>query len=566
MFHQFKKIFRRRNYVRNKDIDPDEIFLDSQNLPEFDVSQLEGAIEKPIPKGTLTVLLSFIFLVGILFFWRVWDLQVVEGEEFRKRSDNNSLRRTYIYADRGLINDRNGIPLVYNTTNSESPDFSLRVYETGVGLSTVLGYLKYPTKDSSGFYYQTKFEPKDGIEKIYDTELSGENGIRIIETDVKGGVVGESVVQQPRNGANVDLSIDLRLQKKLYESMLDIANRAGYKGGSGVIMDVRNGEILAMASFPEYDSGVMTDGSDSKTISGWLNDRNYPFLNRAVNGLYTPGSIMKLFVGLGVLEEGVINPNTQILSTGTMTVPNPFFPDKPSVFVDWKAHGLVDFRDAIAVSSNIYFYQVTGGYKGQKGIGIDNVGKYVRMFGFGEKTNINFPGEKTGTIPSPEWKEKTFSGESWRVGDTYNTSIGQYGFQVSPLQAVRAVSALANNGKLYTPTLIKNSGGDFISLPSLKESSYKIVKEGMRQGVTAGTSSALNFPFVQVASKTGTAQIGVGNTGVNSWVVGFWPYNEPKYAYAIVMERGSINNQFGAVLVMYEFLNWVNLYANEYIK
>ncbi len=566
MFHQLIKIFRRRKYYKNKDIDPDEIFLDSQNLPQFDVDQMEGAIEKPIPKGTLTAFLFFIFLVGSLFFWRMWDLQIVRGEELRTRSENNSLKRTFIYADRGVISDRNGTPLVHNTTNPESPDFSLRVYESSAGLSTVLGYLKYPTKDSSGFYYQTRFEPKDGVERIYDEILSGENGIRIVETDVKGAVVGESVVQQPRNGSNIELSIDIGLQRQLYESMLDVSNRAGYRGGSGVIMDVRSGEILAMASFPEYDSAVMTDGTDSRKISGWLNDQNYPFLNRAVNGLYTPGSIMKLFVGLGVMEEGVITPNKQILSTGTMTVPNPFFPDKPSVFVDWKAHGMVDFRDAIAVSSNIYFYQVSGGYRDQKGIGIDNIEKYVRMFGFGEKTNIDFPGEKSGTIPSPEWKEKTFNGEVWRVGDTYNTSIGQYGFQVSPLQAVRAVGALANGGKLFTPTLLKGNGGEFSMLPELKESSFRIVKEGMRQGVTSGTSSALNFPFVKVASKTGTAQIGVGNTGVNSWVVGFWPYENPKYAYAIVMERGSLNNQFGAVLVMHGFLNWVSLYADEYLK
>jgi len=566
MFHQIRKIFRQRRYTKNRDIDPDEIFLDSQNLPDFDVSQFEGTIEKPIPKSTLKALLSFLLLVGVLFGWKVWDLQVVQGEELRQRSDNNSLRRTFIYADRGVIMDRNSTPLVSNNINPDSEDFSLRVYEGGAGLSTVLGYIKYPTKDSSGFYYQTKFEPKDGVEKIYNTQISGENGIKIIETDVKGNVVSESVVQQPRNGSNVDLSVDVRLQKKLYESMLDVANRAGYKGGSGVIMDVRNGEILAMSSFPEYDSGVMTDGSDSAKISSWLKDTNYPFLNRAVNGLYTPGSIMKLFVGLGVLEEGVISPTKQIFSAGTLTIPNPFFPDKPSVFVDWKAHGLVDFRRAIAVSSNIYFYQVSGGYRDQRGIGIENIEKYAKMFGFGKKTNINFPGEKAGTIPSPEWKEKTFKGEIWRLGDTYNTSIGQYGFQVSPLQAVRAVAAIANEGKLFTPTLLKNGGGDFLSVPPLQESSYRIVKEGMRLGVTEGTSGSLNFSFVEVASKTGTAQIGVGNTGVNSWVVGFWPYKDPKYAYAIVMERGSLNNQFGATLVMYEFLNWVNVYTNEYLQ
>jgi len=566
MFHQIKKLFRRKRGYRNSDIDPDEIFLDSQNLPDFDNNQFEGRIEKPISNGVLRLITFFIIFVGVVFIYKLWDLQVVSGQDFKERSENNSLRRTYIYADRGVIYDRNKLPIVWNTINESSPDFSHRVYATSTGLSTVLGYIKYPTKDSSGFYYQNKFDPKDGIEKIYDHLISGVNGIKIIETDVRGGVVSESVVQKPKNGNNIDLSIDLRLQKKLNESLLEIANRAGYKGGAGIIIDVNTGEILASSNFPEYSSQVMTDGDDNNKISGWLNDINYPFLNRVVGGLYTPGSIMKLFVGLGVLEENVISPTKQILSTGRMSVPNPFFPDKPSIFVDWKAHGLVDFRDAIAVSSNIYFYQVAGGYQGQKGIGIENLEKYVRLFGFGKVTGIDFPGEKFGTVPGPDWKERTFDGEVWRVGDTYNTAIGQYGFQVTPLQAVRAVAAVANEGKLVTPTFIKGELNPITEVVGVSSNSYKILKEGMRQGVTSGTSGAINFPFVQVASKTGTAQIGVGNSAVNSWVVGFWPYENPKYAYAVVMERGSLNNQFGAVLVMQDFLSWVNIYANEYLQ
>jgi penicillin-binding protein 2 len=236
--------------------------------------------------------------------------------------------------------------------------------------------------------------------------------------------------------------------------------------------------------------------------------------------------------------------------------------------MDWKAHGFVDIRRAIAVSSNVYFYAVGGGFEGQRGIGIDNIEKYAKMFGFGSFTGVNFPGERNGTIPSPEWKAKTFKGEPWRVGDTYNTAIGQYGFQVSPIQAVRAVAAIANEGKLLTPTYIKiqdSSEVKFLTIEDVDTSDYKIVKEGMRLGVTAGTSQAINFSFVKAASKTGTAQIGIAKDEVNSWVVGFWPYDEPKYAYAVVMERGSRGNQFGAVLVMKEFLGWLSVYAPEYL-
>ncbi len=566
MFHQLKKIFKRRSRSRNLDIDPDEIFLDSQNLPDFDTHQFEGTIEKPISRRVFSMVSIFILCVGGVFLYKMWSLQIVEGQSFRERSDNNSLNQTLIYADRGVIYDRNKVPVVWNDINPNSPDFSLRVYATSTGLSTTLGYIKYPTKDSSGFYYQTKFDPKDGLEQVYDALISGKNGTKIIETDVKGRVISESVVDQPQNGENLNLSIDLRLQRKMNEALLEIANRAGYKGGAGIVMNIHTGEILANGNFPEYDSQVMTDGKDSAKITNWLNSTNHPFLNRTMNGLYTPGSIIKPFVALGVMEEGIISPEKEILSTKTMTVPNPFFPDKPSVFVDWKAHGLVNIREALAVSSNIYFYQVGGGYGDQRGIGILNIEKYAKMFGFGAPTGVNFPGERAGVIPSPEWKAKAFDGEDWRVGDTYNTSIGQYGFQVSPIQVVRAVAALANEGTLVVPTFLKTDKGEVSHTVELDPNSYRVVKEGMRLGVTNGTSQAINFPFVKVASKTGTAQIGVGNTAVNSWVVGFWPYENPKYAYAIVMERGSLNNQFGAVLVMKEFLQWVSVYAPEYLE
>lgn len=570
MLYRIKKFFKRSDYRSNRDIDPDEIFLDSKNLPEFDTNQFEGRIERPIPHAILRITVLFIVFVGMIFTYKVWDLQISQGQIFRTRSDNNSLHKTLVFADRGVIYDRNNVPLVWNDINLQNHDYSLRVYATSTGLSTVLGYVKYPTKDARGFYYQYSYDPKDGIEKIYNNEISGKNGVKIIETDVKGNVVSESVVEPPIDGSNISLSIDVRLQRKLYSSLLELANRAGFRGGAGVIMNVHTGEILASSNFPEYESGIMTNVSDNKQINSWITSKNYPFLNRVVSGLYTPGSIMKIFIAMGVLEEGVISPTKQILSTGSISIPNPFFPDKPSTFLDWKAHGLVDLRRAIAVSSNVYFYEVTGGYKSQKGIGIDNIEKYTSMFGFGTTTGVYFPSEKFGTIPSPAWKSQNFNGEVWRVGDTYNTAIGQYGFQVTPLQAVRAVSAIANEGMLLTPTFLKvddiNNKVVVSGTIDLDPKFYTIVKEGMRLGVTEGTSQAINFPFVEIASKTGTAQIGVAKDEVNSWVVGFWPYRNPKYAYAVVMERGSRTNQFGAVLVMRELFEWMSIYADEYLK
>ncbi|MES2213218.1 MAG: penicillin-binding transpeptidase domain-containing protein [Patescibacteria group bacterium] len=566
MFHELKHYFKKRIRGRYNPIDPDEIFLDSKNLPEFDTNQFEGRIEKPIGRNVFGAIAIFIFFICLLFVGKLWALQITQGEVFLDKSENNRLRNTTVYADRGVIYDRNGVQLVWNTLNPESSDFSIRQYATSTGLSTLLGYIKYPTKDSSGVYYQKKFDPKDGIEKIYDTALSGINGTKMTETDVRGNVTSESVVQPPVDGKNISLSIDAKLQKKLYAAMLDIADRAGYKGGAGLIMNLHTGEILASSNFPEYDSQTMTDGSDAEKINGWINSKNNPFLNRAIDGLYTPGSIVKPFVAMGVLDQGVIDPKKQILSTGSISIPNPYTPSKPSVFMDWKAHGLVDLRHALAVSSNVYFYEVGGGFQNQKGIGIANIEKYVRMFALGTTTGINFPGEKKGTIPDPEWKKMTFGGEDWRIGDTYNTAIGQYGFQVSPIQVVRAVAALANGGTLLTPTLLKDAPLQTVGHIDLNPDYYTIVKEGMRLCVTEGTCHALNEPFLKVGAKTGTAQIGVAKDEVNSWVIGFWPYENPQYAFALVMERGSKDNQFGSVLVFQEVFDWMGLYAPEYLN
>jgi penicillin-binding protein 2 len=565
MFTKLKKIFwkKRRNYAS---IDPDEILIDSQNLPEFNTDQFEGRIEKPISSRIFGLVAFFIFIVSSIFLWRLWNLQITDGEFYAQKSQNNSLHDTVIFADRGLILDRDGKPLAWNELNPDDSNYSLRRYATSSGLSTTLGYIKYPTKDKNGFYYQEKFDPKDGLEKIYDTVLSGRNGEKIVETDVSGKITAESVIDPPQNGKDLSLTVDIDLQKRLYQSLLDISKRAGYKGGGGVIMDVRTGEIIALANFPEYDSQIMTDGDDSAKINSWISSRDNPFLNRVIAGLYTPGSIVKPFVAMGVLDQKVIGQYATILSTGSISVPNPYNPSKPSIFYDWKAHGYVDLRRAIAVSSDVYFYEVGGGYGSQKGIGIYNIEKYVRMFGLGSTTGIAFPGEKNGTIPDPEWKAKVFNGEDWRVGDTYNTSIGQYGFQITPLQVVRSVAALANGGLIMVPNLIKGTLPQKSGTIKLDDSYYKIVKEGMRLCVTDGTCSALSEPFVSVAAKTGTAQIGILKDEVNSWIVGFWPYEDPHYAFAVVMERGSKNNQFGSVLVMKEFFDWVGIYATEYLK
>jgi penicillin-binding protein 2 len=224
--------------------------------------------------------------------------------------------------------------------------------------------------------------------------------------------------------------------------------------------------------------------------------------------------------------------------------------------------------EAIAVSCDVYFYEIGGGFENQKGLGIVNIEKYARLFGFGDKTGIDLGDEKQGIIPSPEWKIINFKGDPWRIGDTYHTAIGQYGFQVTPVEIARAVGAIANNGKLLTPHLILNDTEKEkqISVLDLKKEYFDVVHEGMRAAVTYGTAVALNVPYVQVAAKTGTAQLGVAKNKVNSWVIGFFPYENPKYAFAIMMEAGPSTNGVGASSIMRQLLDWMSINTPEYFK
>jgi penicillin-binding protein 2 len=363
-------------------------------------------------------------------------------------------------------------------------------------------------------------------------------------------------------------TIDSRIQKELFLLIRNLSEKKSFTGGSGIIIDSSNGEIVVSTSFPEYNSETLSLGKDKTAINNYLSDKRKVFLDRNISGLYTPGSIVKPFFALAALAEGVIDPYKKILSTGSISIPNPYFPDQKTVFKDWKVNGWTNMMEALAVSSDIYFYEIGGGFEDQKGIGIANIEKYSKLFGFGEKTGIDLPDEKQGVIPSPEWKIKNFNGDPWRIGDTYHTAIGQYGFQVTPIEVARAVGAITNRGTLFTPHLLINDNekNNPIKLEIFTEEQYKFIHEGMRQAVTSGTASALSVPYVKVAAKTGTAQIGISKNKVNSWVVGFFPYENPKYTFVIMMEAGPSGNSIGASSIMRELLDWMSLNTPEYFE
>lgn len=565
MFHKLLRLLKRRVYDRRGagSVDLDEIFLDSSNIPSFDRDQFEGRIETPITKKYLIVLASLFAIVAIVYAGRAFFLQVVLGEFYFKRAASNNLKREVIFSHRGVIVDRADKPLVWN--EDTGPDsFDKRVYTSMPGFANILGFVKYPGKDSSGNFYSYAIAGQDGVEKYYDKELVGTNGVKLSEVSVKGVLESQSTLEPPLNGDKLELSIDASVQTKLYEDIKSAVDESSFTGGAGVIMDVKTGEILAGVSYPSFDANVMTDGSDRTQINAYLTSKRLPFLDRIASGLYAPGSIVKPFVALGILEENIINPLKEIHTIGYLSLPNPYDSSKPTIFKDWKNHGSVDMRRAIAVSSDVYFYITGGGFGDQKGLGIQKIDQYLSKFLLGVAT-VGFFGGPTGTIPTPEWKEKTFDGEEWRVGNTYHTAIGQYGFQVTPLQMVRAMSGIATEGTIVSPTIIKDEQGSVTAVSGIDRENYKVVKEGMRMAATEGTAIALNIPGLSVAAKTGTAEVGVAKDRVNSWVIGFFPYDKPRYAFALVLENGPTTYAVSAMRAMAGSVYYIRDYAPEYI-
>ena len=550
-----------------RDINPEDVFLDSTNLPGFEENRFEGRMEKPVESQTFLILRVVLVFLAFTLIFRLWSLGIKDGEIYAKISDNNRLEQTIIFANRGLVYDRNMKELAKNDIREENQDFAGRIYASISGSSHVVGYVKYPLLDKSGFYYEENYRGRDGVEMSFDWLLRGTNGLRLREIDALDNVTSESVVRKPVDGEDLVLSIDSRLSEVLYESMRSLASEKGFVGGAGAIIDVTTGEVLALSSFPEYNPNVLTEGSDRSTIGFLLESPAKPFLNRVTSGLYTPGSILKPIVALAALNENLISPEKQIESTGSVIVENPYDETKPSIFKDWKAHGWTDMRRALAVSSDTYFYYIGGGYGDQKGLGITLLDDYFRLFGLAEKTGIDLASEVEGIIPTPEWKKEKFNGEPWRLGDTYITAIGQYGTQISPLNAARFVAAIANGGRLLKPSLI--SGG--ASNPTVRNLEFRdedwaVVREGMREAVLYGTSVGLNVPYVEIAAKTGTAEIGSSKLYVNSWSIGFFPVDNPKYAWAAVMERGPSANTVGATFVMRELFDWMAQNTPEYLR
>ncbi|MDP3014950.1 MAG: penicillin-binding protein 2 [bacterium] len=399
---------------------------------------------------------------------------------------------------------------------------------------------------------------KNGLELYYDTELRGEDGETINYRNAKGEIIDNKLFKKPEPGHEFHITIDAEFQSFFYNRLKQGLNYLGSRAGVGIALNPQNGEVLALVSLPSFDN--------NKIKSEDLVDSSKPLFNRAVSGFYAPGSTIKPLVAFGALKEGIIAPEKEILSIGYIEIPNPYHPDQPSRFVDWKPHGWVNLYSALARSSNVYFYEIGGGFGDQKGLGIEKLKDYWQKFGLGDLTGIDLPGEAKGFLPDPETKEKK-QGEIWRIGDTYNVSIGQGDLLVTPLQLINFIAAIANGGKIYQPFIvqkivsedgkvIKETNPKIIKDYSLDIEIIKKVQKGMIDGVekSYGTSHLLAGLPVSVAGKTGTSQV-ENKTKTNAFFVGYSPKENPQIAILVLVEdarEGSINT----VPIAKDALNW----------
>ncbi len=421
----------------------------------------------------------------------------------------------------------------------------------------ILGYVgsisaeDYPKLQAQG-YDIADSTGKMGIELAYESQLRGRPGREQVEVDVYGQKVATLATEEPQPGHNLTLTIDLDLQQAMAKYLGEAMGPSNF--AAAIAMNPKTGEILGLVSLPSFDPNLFSSPNNQAQIEALLRDPRRPLLNYAVAGAFPPGSVFKPVVAAAALQEGVANPRTRIVSTGSITIPNPYNPSAVTVMKDWAALGPLDFYQAIAQSSDVYFYYLAGGFEDFKGLGPERIASYARNFGLGEKTGIDLPDEAKGMVPDPAWKED-FWKEPWYLGDTYNYGIGQGYLMATPLQMLQMVAAVANEGTLVQPMIVREVQGQ--AGESTRPSSPKpkrqvavtsknldVVREGMRQAVEWGTAWQAQLPGVKVAGKTGTAEFGsvdprTGLRPSHGWFVAFAPFDDPEIALVVFQEHGA---------------------------
>ncbi|MBU0975348.1 MAG: penicillin-binding protein 2 [Patescibacteria group bacterium] len=468
--------------------------------------------------------------------------------------------------------DRDKIISIYSRSNDLPGVFVemgiTREYLKGSSLAHVLGYVREVSEADldTGGYSVGDVIGDSGIEKSYDEILRGMNGKTISETDRDNTIVRELFPVSAEPGDNLQISVDVKMQEKLTKLLEEGIKENNAGGGAAVIMDVSNGEILTLVSLPSFDPNTIVKGISYDEYSSLQNDPNKPFYNRAISLNEPPGSTFKTIVGSAALEKGVIDESTVFVSKGCMDLGGGF----EFCEVGKNPLGELNIYRGITRSSNIYFCNV------MMKLGIDNLNEFTDDFGLGQNTGIDLPGEQPGSVASKKYKEKV-QGEQWYLGDSCNTAIGQGLTEVSPLQMVSWIATIANGGTYYKPhlgisvidqegKLIQEYKPEVVHKLPISPSNLGIIREGMYLVVNDPWGSA--FPLRGLksdpAAKTGSAETfrvvnGKSESAAHSWITGFYPYDNPKYAFVVYIEYGGWG--YKSAEIMKEFLDW---YDSEY--
>lgn len=568
---------------------------------------------------TYVVVAVFSLLLARLFY-----LQVLNFQELGSISSTNSIRRIWIQAPRGRMIDRNGLIVVDNqplysvrvipsefrksktgffaqlmnmpvgeltekirkgerfnrfsavtVTKNLNPVIIARLSENlwqlpGVVIeadnkrkytgflygSHLFGYQRLIPKEELEKLSEEGYTQEDkigfsGLEKIYEERLKGQKGARFEMVDPLGRFVGKydggnSDIPAIR-GDDLYLNIDAGLQQ-LAEELI----RKTGKSGAVVAIDPSNGGILALVSAPDYDLDIFNGSTDPDGWRNIINNPQKPLFNRTLQAVYPPGSIYKMVLAMAALEEGKVDPDAKFLDRGSFTYGNRRFQNHAG-----HALGAIDMKKALIQSSNVYFFNLM--FK----TGFDNWTKYGRMFGFGEKTGIDMPGERSGILPSVEYFNRRYGRDKWTKGYLISLAIGQGELGTTPVQLAAYTAAIANNGTWYQPHLVKGyrdtATGRYVALPYIKRSlplsakNLAYIREAMRGVVLQGTGTMANIADIPVAGKTGTAQNPHGLD--HAWFIAFAPLDNPKIAITVLVENsgfgGSISAPIARELIRY---------------